>query len=83
MTRLLQLALDGPGNVQSWVVRHLIILLPFSLIDHWTATPRGVILAPGMCLMQCGKSGIAHSKDTSLLNALFRAALFSGVCEDL
>jgi hypothetical protein len=83
MTRLLQLAPEGPGKVQSCVVRRLTIRFPSASIDHWMATPRGVTLAPGMSSMHDGKMGMAHSYWTSLLNDLCRAAMFSGVWADL
>jgi hypothetical protein len=82
-TLLLQLAPDGPGKVQSCVVRLLTIRLPLASIDHCIATPKGVMLAPGICSMQLGVMGIAHSYSTSLLKDLMSAAMFSGVWADL
>ena len=60
LTLRLQLRPEGPGKVQSWVVRLFRILSPTALMDHWTATPKGVTLAPGMRRMQEGVIGMAH-----------------------
>ena len=59
-TRRLQLSPEGPGKVQSCVVLRFKILSPAALMDHWTATPSGVMLAPGISLMIEGVIGIAH-----------------------
>lgn len=48
MILLLQLSPDGPGNVQSWVVRRFRTLFPFLSTVHWTAMPSGVTLALGI-----------------------------------
>lgn len=59
-TLRLQLSPEGPGKEQSWVVRRLRMRSPLALMDHCTATPRGVMLAPGISLMMEGVRGIAH-----------------------
>jgi hypothetical protein len=41
------------------------------------------MLAPGMFVIHSGVQGIAHWCDVSFMNALLRAALFSGVKADL
>jgi hypothetical protein len=51
-----------------------IILLPVPSMDHCMATPRVVMLAPGMCLIQAGVIGIAHSYQTSLSKASWSAS---------
>ena len=60
----------------------MILLLSASML-HWMATPRGVTLAPGICVMHDGRMGIAQLYRTSLLNALSSAASFSGTSADL
>ena len=77
MTRRLQLSPEGPGKVQSCVVLLLRILSPAAFMDHCTATPNGVMLAPGMSGIADGRSGMAHWDFTSLLKALKSASLFS------
>ena len=77
MTLLLQLFPDGPGKVQSCVVRRFWILSPVALIVHWIATPSGVTLAPGIFRMESGRRGSAQLCATSLLKALSRACLFA------
>ena len=84
MMRLLQLRPEGPGKVQLWVVRLFMTRSLDALIVHWMATPSGVTLAPGICLMHDGDMGIAQQYLTSLSNALSKAASFSvGVVADL
>lgn len=83
ITLLLQLWPDGPGNVQSCVVRRLTIRLLSASMVHCIATPIGVTLAPGICLMQLGWIGMAQLCPTSLLKALSRAVLFAGTVADL
>ena len=83
MTLLLQLSPDGPGKVQSCVVRRLMTLSPLWFSDHCVATPRGVMLAPGMSLIAEGEMGIAHCACTSLAKDVTRALVFSGVVVDL
>ena len=78
MMRLLQLRPDGPGKVQSWVVRLFRTRSFSALIVHCTATPSGVTQAPGISLMQEGEIGIAQQYLTSLSNAFSSAASFSG-----
>ena len=73
ITLLLQLSPDGPGKVQSCVVRRLMTLSPFWFSDHCVATPRGVMLAPGMSLIAVGEMGIAHCACTSLAKDFTRA----------
>ncbi len=80
---MLQLAPEGPGNVQSCVVRRFSILFPFASMDHCMATPNGVTLAPGMFSMHSGVMGIAHLYCTSLLNDLLSALMLSVVWADL
>ena len=81
MMRLLQLRPEGPGNVQSWVVRLFKTLSLLALMVHCTATPSGVTHAPGMCFIQEGRMGRAQQNFTSLSKAFSRAAAFSGGLE--
>ena len=68
---------EGPGKVQSCVVRRLMILSPDSFMDHWIAIPSGVMQAPGISGTADGRRGVAHWAFTSLFKALKRASLFS------
>ena len=83
MTRKLQLFPDIPGNEQSCVGRRFRILLLFASIVCCTATPSGVILAPGIDLMQDGRSGMHHWYFTSLVKDFSSACLFSVIDADL
>ena len=77
ITRLLQLLPDEPGNEQSCVVRRFSYRSLFASIDHWTATPRGVTHAPGMCLMHSVVIGRAQCAVTSFVKDLLSASLFA------
>ena len=59
------------------MVRRFCILSPVALIVHWTATPSGVTLAPGIFVMHSGSIGNAQLWATSLLKAFWRACLLS------
>ena len=65
---------DGVGNVQSCVTLLFVIRCPSLSTENWSATPRGITLAPFMWWRQDICRGINHPCVTSFKYAFFKAA---------
>ena len=74
---------EGPGNEQSWVMRLLMYISPFSFIENCFATPRGTTPAFFMLCRDSIVRGNAHPWSISLLMDLFSAAALSTDWDDL